>query len=62
MADPRAGVTGSDQADVRDFLCFDSSKEGFICNEKPQHEGDHIAWAANEDGTGRYEARRWPDA
>lgn len=42
-----------------DFLCLASSPRSFICNEKPAHEGDHIAWGSL-GGEPRRECDRWP--
>jgi len=41
-----------------DFLCLAMSDDGYICNEPPSHEGDHVAKADSD--AGRREVRRWP--
>lgn len=40
-----------------DFVCLAVSPDGYICNRKPKHDGDHIAYA----GPGRVEVGRWAD-
>jgi hypothetical protein len=41
-----------------DYLCLAVSPDGFICNEDPQHDGDHVA-RAGFAGSERVEVDRW---
>lgn len=42
--------------DPRNYLCLEMSDDGYLCNQPPLHDGDHIAEAGEE----RREVKRWP--